>query len=60
VRSVDYRIWDRLGFTKVGRIPAAGRLKKREEDGGGEEYADAWVIYKSFIDDPIRDLSQSY
>lgn len=43
------RIWDRLGFTKVGRIPAAGRLRKRPEDGEGEEFVDAWVVHKSFV-----------
>jgi hypothetical protein len=42
------RIWDRLGFEKVGRIPNAGKLKRREEDGGGDEYVDAWVVYKDF------------
>jgi hypothetical protein len=40
------RLWERLNFTKVGRIPNAGRLKK--SDGSGEEYVDAWVIYRSF------------
>ncbi|KAF8583828.1 hypothetical protein K439DRAFT_1390119 [Ramaria rubella] len=45
------RIWDRLGFNKVGRLPCAGRLKRRAEEGGGEEYVDAWVMYKSFEGD---------
>ncbi|KAL0570948.1 hypothetical protein V5O48_010013 [Marasmius crinis-equi] len=40
------KLWERLGFTKAGRIPHAGRLKT--PDGKGEEYMDAWVIYKSF------------
>ncbi len=40
------RLWERLGFTKAGRIPQAGRLKR--EDGKGEEFVDAWVTYKSF------------
>jgi len=44
------RIWERLGFTKIGRIPQAGRLKRSEANGGGEEYVDAWIIYKSFED----------
>ena len=44
----ENRLWERLGFTKAGRIPRAGRLKRK--DGNGEEYMDAWVIYKSFID----------
>lgn len=43
------RLWERLGFTKAGRIPRAGRLRKK--DGDGEEYVDAWVFYKSFIED---------
>ncbi|KAH7096856.1 hypothetical protein BKA62DRAFT_486859 [Auriculariales sp. MPI-PUGE-AT-0066] len=41
------RIWEQLGFEKVGRIPQAGRL--RTADGTGEEYVDAWVIWKSFV-----------
>lgn len=41
------RLWEKLGFTKAGRIPRAGRL--RTKDGLGEEYVDAWVFYKSFI-----------
>ncbi|KDR75699.1 hypothetical protein GALMADRAFT_248332 [Galerina marginata CBS 339.88] len=43
------RLWENLGFTKTGRIPRAGRL--RTKDGQGEEYIDAWVIYKSFIEE---------
>ena len=42
------RLWEKLGFTKAGRIPRAGRL--RTADGQDEEYVDAWVIYKSFVD----------
>ena len=41
-----HRLWEALDFTKAGRIPRAGRLKKA--DGSGEEYVDAWVIYKKF------------
>ncbi|KIJ51320.1 hypothetical protein M422DRAFT_26737 [Sphaerobolus stellatus SS14] len=41
------RIWEGLGFSKVGRIPSAGRLK-RQGELEGEEYVDAWVVYKSF------------
>lgn len=44
-----YRLWEKLGFTKAGRIPRAGRLKKR--DGDGEEYVDAWVFHKSFVEE---------
>ncbi|CAE7083298.1 unnamed protein product [Rhizoctonia solani] len=39
-------IWDRLGFTRAGLIPKAGRLKTEN----GEEYFDAVVVYKSFED----------
>ena len=42
------RLWEALGFTRAGLIPNAGRLKK---EGGGEEYVDAIVFYKSFVDD---------
>ena len=38
-----------MDFTKAGRIPRAGRLKKA--DGTGEEFVDAWVFYKQF--DPL-------
>jgi len=41
------KLWERLDFTKAGLIPRAGRLKM---PGGGEEYVDAWVFYKSFVD----------
>ncbi|KAJ1306185.1 hypothetical protein OPQ81_010894 [Rhizoctonia solani] len=39
-------IWDRLGFTRAGLIPKAGRLKTEN----GEEYFDAVIVYKSFED----------
>jgi len=42
------RIWEALGFTKAGRIPSAGRLKRK--DGDGEEYVDAWIFYKKFVE----------
>lgn len=43
-------IWERLGFKRVGLIPGAGRLKKA--DGSGEEeYVDAAVYWKSFVDE---------
>jgi len=42
------RIWESLDFTKAGLIPKAGRLKR--VDGQGEEWVDAWVFYKSFVD----------
>ncbi|TFK74002.1 acyl-CoA N-acyltransferase [Pluteus cervinus] len=44
--TASVRLWERLGFTKAGLIPKAGRLKRK--DGQGEEYVDAWVFYKSF------------
>lgn len=47
--GISPRIWENLGFTKAGRIPRAGRLKRK--DGQGEEYVDAWVFYKSFEDE---------
>ncbi|KAF9565603.1 hypothetical protein CPC08DRAFT_629702 [Agrocybe pediades] len=46
--AASVKLWENLGFTKAGRIPRAGRL--RTADGKGEEYVDAWVIYKSFIE----------
>ncbi|KAJ3504458.1 hypothetical protein NLJ89_g7920 [Agrocybe chaxingu] len=45
--TASVRLWEKLGFTKAGRIPQAGRLKKK--DGTGEEYVDAWVFYKNFL-----------
>lgn len=47
--SFRNRIWESLNFTKAGLIPKAGRLKRA--DGQGEEYVDAWVFYKSFVDE---------
>ena len=46
--TISSRLWETLGFTKAGLIPNAGRLKK---EGGGEEYVDALVFYKSFMED---------
>ena len=46
IASPSPRLWESLGFTKAGLIPDAGRLKN---DGGGEEYVDALVFYKSFV-----------
>ncbi|OCH86081.1 hypothetical protein OBBRIDRAFT_797525 [Obba rivulosa] len=41
------KIWESLNFTKAGRIPRAGRLRKM--DGSpGEEFVDAWVFYRRF------------
>ena len=47
------RLWEALNFTKAGRIPRAGRL--RRADGSGEEFVDAWVFYKQF--DQVQDQS---
>jgi len=47
--TASIRIWQHLGFEKVGLIPKAGRLKCK--DGAGEEYVDAWIFYKSFVDE---------
>ncbi|KAF2708601.1 hypothetical protein K504DRAFT_455567 [Pleomassaria siparia CBS 279.74] len=45
--DASLKLWQKLGFQNVGRIPEAGRLKKK--DGGGEEeYVDAWVVYGDF------------
>lgn len=44
--AASVRIWENLGFQVIGTIPEAGRLKM--EDGEGEEYADAQVVYGDF------------
>ncbi|KAF1967023.1 hypothetical protein BU23DRAFT_516962 [Bimuria novae-zelandiae CBS 107.79] len=44
--EASVRLWTKLGFTNVGRIPEAGRLKKAE--GDGQEYVDAWVVHGDF------------
>jgi len=49
--TASIRLWEKLHFTKAGRIPRAGRL--RQKDGNGEEFVDAWVFYRSFLDDKI-------
>lgn len=41
------RLWEKLGFTKVGVIPGAGRLKTG--NGDEEQYYDAHIIYKSWV-----------
>ncbi|OAG05498.1 uncharacterized protein CC84DRAFT_1164015 [Paraphaeosphaeria sporulosa] len=51
--EASVRLWTKLGFTNVGRIPEAGRLKK--VGGGGEEYADAWVVHGDFRKIGYRD-----
>ncbi|KAJ6497704.1 hypothetical protein C8R45DRAFT_822753 [Mycena sanguinolenta] len=47
--SASVRLWEGLGFKKAGLIPKAGRLRRK--DGNGEEYVDAFVFYKSFVDE---------
>ena len=42
----SFRLWETLGFAKAGPIPNARRLKKE----GGEEYVDALLFYKSFVE----------
>ena len=39
------KIWQRLGFTIVGRLPMAGALKTED---GREELTDAYIIFKDF------------
>ncbi|KAG8883975.1 hypothetical protein FRB97_005419 [Tulasnella sp. 331] len=43
--TASLALWDRLGFTRVGVVPKAGRLKQAD---GTEAYVDAFIIYKSF------------
>ncbi|KAJ7686479.1 hypothetical protein B0H17DRAFT_1071701 [Mycena rosella] len=49
--SASVKLWEGLNFKKAGLIPKAGRLRRK--DGNGEEYVDAWVFYKSFVDDGL-------
>lgn len=44
--AASIKLWETMGFTKAGFIPNAGRLKK---EGGGEEFIDAIIFYKSFV-----------
>lgn len=46
--AASVRIWERLGFQNVGRIPEAGRLRKKGGEEGEEEFVDAWVVYGDF------------
>jgi len=41
------KIWDSLGFTKIGVVPQAGRLKVGTDEEGNtiEEYVDATQYY---------------
>ncbi|KAJ7072650.1 hypothetical protein C8F01DRAFT_1104797 [Mycena amicta] len=49
--TASVKLWERLNFTRAGLIPKAGRLRRK--DGNGEEYVDAWVFYKSFVEDGV-------
>lgn len=50
--QASLRIWDRLGFSRIGVVPEAGLLRRSEEEGGGEVYVDAYAVYKKF--DPVE------
>ncbi|CAI6332628.1 unnamed protein product [Periconia digitata] len=52
--EASVKLWERLGFWNVGRIPEAGRLRKA--DGSGEEFVDAWVVYGDFRIVGVRDF----
>ncbi|KAJ7928440.1 hypothetical protein B0H13DRAFT_1967257 [Mycena leptocephala] len=54
---IRHRLWEGLNFKKAGLIPQAGRLRRK--DGNGEEYVDAWVFYKSFVDEDGVELTRS-
>ena len=45
--DASLKLWQRLGFQNVGKIPEAGRLKKKDGEGE-EEFVDAWVVYGDF------------
>lgn len=46
--EASVKLWTKLGFTNVGRIPEAGRLRTGKGDGVEEEYVDAWVVHGDF------------
>lgn len=43
--QASVKIWQRLGFTIVGRLPMAGLLKT---ESGKDELTDAFIIFKDF------------
>ncbi|KAF9974626.1 hypothetical protein BGZ73_001925 [Actinomortierella ambigua] len=53
--QASIRLWQRLGFREIGRIPQAGRLrgqgptKSKDEEG----YVDAVMFYFDFTSDPL-------
>ena len=51
--AASLRIWDKLGFQRVGLIPKAGRLKRPNNNNGQageqeEDFVDAVVYYREF------------
>ncbi|KAJ3148162.1 hypothetical protein HK101_002177 [Irineochytrium annulatum] len=40
------QIWKNLGFTEMGPLPGAARIKK---EGGGEEFVDVYMYYYDFV-----------
>ncbi|KAF2682134.1 hypothetical protein K458DRAFT_342498 [Lentithecium fluviatile CBS 122367] len=53
--EASVRLWEKLGFQNVGRIPEAGRLRKKGGAEGEEEYVDAWVVHGDFQKIGFRD-----
>jgi ribosomal protein S18 acetylase RimI-like enzyme len=51
--EASVKLWTKLGFMNVGRIPEAGRLKKA--GGNGDEFVDAWVVHGDFRKIGYRD-----
>ncbi|SPO19689.1 related to l-azetidine-2-carboxylic acid acetyltransferase [Ustilago trichophora] len=49
------KIWQKLGFTIVGRLPMAGALKTED---GSEELTDAYIIFKDFTG-TVQDASSA-
>jgi len=51
--TASLRIWDTLGFQRVGLIPGAGKRTRLIGTDKGERredyYVDAHVIFKSFV-----------
>lgn len=45
--TASLRIWDSLGFSRVGLVPEAGLLKSAMA-GAPDEYVDAVVYHKTF------------
>jgi hypothetical protein len=47
------KIWDTLGFQRIGLVPGAGKRVRTVGEGTGQKqeeyYVDAHIIFKSFI-----------